>query len=129
MRRSFPELSRPVSRRRLEGELRTLMRVGGINDRDATIGYPASLDVEHAVDPRRYAQVYPDLLHFEFARATRYLPAPWRIGVLAHEVGHVLDPTGTEEGADLAAFEHLGVRIGYDRRWPGKGLQVAVDFL
>lgn len=105
------------------------MRVGGLRADHATVDFPASLDVEHAMDPRRYAQVMPELLHFEFAKATRSLPFPWRLGVLAHEVGHVLDPTRTEMGADLAALQYLGVAIGYDRRWPGKGLQVAVDFL
>jgi hypothetical protein len=62
----------------------------------------------------------------EFAGAMRELPPEHRLGLYAHEVGHLLFPSGGEADADIAAYGLLGVHIGYDHRWPGKGLQVAI---
>jgi hypothetical protein len=62
---------------------------------------------------------------FEFAPQMVWLPKALRIGLLAHEVGHVLRP-GSEQDADDAAEEILGIPIAYDMRWPGKGLQSAM---
>lgn len=64
---------------------------------------------------------------FELAPQAVWLPDRHRRALLAHEVGHVLDPDGGEDDADAAAECHTGVKIGYDRRWPGKGLQVAMN--
>lgn len=50
----------------------------------------------------------------------------YQLGVLAHELGHVLlrgDPAHSETDADERA-RVAGLHIKYDRaRWPGKGLQ------
>ena len=80
----------------------------------------------HQGNERRYAQVMPLATPpvFELAPQSVHLPAKNRRALLAHEVGHVLDPRGSEDEADAAAFQSLGVQIGYDHRWPGKGLQV-----
>lgn len=37
----------------------------------------------------------------------------------------MLAPRGTEAQADAAVSRELGIRVGYDRRWPGRGLQYA----
>lgn len=123
----YPVLDRPIPEQQLVDELGELLERGGVlrSGPTASVWLWNPLDVEHAKNPRRYAQVIPDERRFEFARATLYLPACHRLGLLAHEVGHVLDPIGGEDDADAAAARHLGVQIGYDRRWPGKGLQVA----
>lgn len=83
---------------------------------------------EHERNPRRYAQCIPDEMVFEFADQYRWLPWEYRLGLMAHEIGHVVDPDPrkTEEGADYWGMQSLGVLITYDHRWPGKGLQVAV---
>jgi hypothetical protein len=61
---------------------------------------------------------------FQLAPQSVYLPMRNRHALFAHEVGHALDPEGGEDDADRAALKGTGVRIGYDDRWPGKGLQV-----
>lgn len=87
------------------------------------------LDREHLRKRRRYAQCIPPKLRFEFAEATLGLDAAHRRGVVAHEVGHVVEylmrGNTSERGADRTAKQTLGVEIGYDKSWPGKGLQVA----
>jgi DNA-binding MarR family transcriptional regulator len=77
----------------------------------------------HCKNSRRYAQVIPNRLQFEFALQTLWLPAAHRGGLIAHEIGHVLAPEGSEDDADRAAHKVLGIKITYDKRWPGKGLQ------
>jgi hypothetical protein len=121
-----PHLKRPVSRKKLRQELSQLCRRAGIK---GTLEWPESLGRTHERNWRRYAQVATHTRPpaFELAPQTRWLDAAHRRGLLAHEVGHVLDPYGSEDDADQAAFESLGIRIGYDHRWPGKGLQVATN--
>jgi hypothetical protein len=121
-----PKLKRPVSRKKIRAELAALCRRAGFQG-PLSLEWPESLARTHNRNHRRYAQVAPYTRppEFELARQTRWLPARHRRGLLAHEVGHVLDPEGTEDQADEAALEALGIRIGYDKRWPGKGLQVA----
>jgi len=121
-----PKLKRPVSRKKIRSELAALCRRAGFEG-PLSLEWPESLARTHNRNWRRYAQVAPFTRppEFELARQTRWIPARYRRGLLAHEVGHVLDPDGSEDEADQAAFEGLGVKIGYDRRWPGKGLQVA----
>ncbi len=103
-----------------------LVGVAGLDPQKIEIAYPAALQREHEQNSRRYAQVDPTVPLFEFARSTRALPLKHRVGLYAHEIGHVLVPWEDEDGADDAARRVLGVTIGYDRRWPGKGLQYAV---
>ena len=81
----------------------------------------------HARNCRRYAQVhfarYPAVI--EFAPQVLWLPRKYRLGLIAHELGHILAPGKSEAEADRAALRFLRVHITYDKRnFPGKGLQV-----
>lgn len=119
-----------IPEQQLVAELGELLQRGGLvgdGGPMAQVWLWDPLDVEHARNPRRYAQVIPDWRRFEFARATLQLPRCQRLGLLAHEVGHVLAPDGGEDEADQAAADILGVPIAYDERWPGKGLQIALN--
>jgi hypothetical protein len=124
-----PELARAIAFDQLYEEMCWVCDLGGIGDFDLVI--EPTVTAEHVKNPRRYAQVTahdtPPL--FEFAEQTLRLSWPHRLGLMAHEVGHVLDPDPkkTEPGADQTALRALGIKIQYDPRWPGKGLQVAVD--
>lgn len=125
---SYPVLRQPISEAQLLRELDSMLERAGLagdGGPAATAWFWGPLDAEHEENPRRYAQVIPQQRRFEFARAILWLPPEHREGLLAHEVGHVLDPEADEDGADAAARRVTGVDIGYDRRWPGKGLQVA----
>lgn len=86
---------------------------------------------EHESNRRRYAQVeLGSTPVFEFADQARRLPYPQRLGLYAHEVGHVLawDSMGDhdEDTADAFGMAALDLIIVYDKRWPGKGLQTAM---
>jgi hypothetical protein len=89
-----------------------------------TVRFTEELSVTHEHDARRYAHVYPYDLIFEFAPQSLCLPKKHREALIAHEIGHILDPEGGEEDADRAAEEAFGFKIDYDMRWPGIGLQV-----
>lgn len=133
-----PRLVRPIMPVQLRRELEVLLRQAGIAHRKHSVMFPVSLAREHIADHRRYAQVVPSRMAFEFAMDTLWLPRRYRFALYAHEIGHVLDPIlprcGTATGvcshgaiegrADRLAFERLGIKIGYDKAWPGKGLQV-----
>ena len=121
---AYPTLPAPVDAQLFGGELAALVREAGFDPRSGSVKFLRTLDDEHMEDPRRYAQVLVEKLHFEFTHAVLWLPRPQRIGVLAHEVGHVMRPDGGEREADDAAGE-LGFPISYDLRWPGRGLQTA----
>lgn len=122
-----PKLKRPVPRKQVRAELADLYHQAGFKGPVDLEWEEQALRRTHDRNQRRYAQVapYERPPHFELAPQAVYLPAPNRRGLLAHEVGHVLDPEGSEDDADRAAHEAIGVKIGYDHRWPGKGLQVA----
>lgn len=130
-----PRRRYPVDRSQVEAELAQLYRQAGFQGRPV-VGWPNDLTSLHERNHRRYAQVFPGegdpklggrgVPRFELAEQARWLPREHRRGLLAHEVGHAIDP-GSEKDADRAAHEHLGVKIAYDRRWPGKGLQVALS--
>lgn len=125
---SYPVVSRPISEAQLLRELGGMLSRAGLDGDGgpaATAWFWDPLDAEHEENPRRYAQVIPSERRFEFARAVLWLRPEHREGLLAHEVGHVLDPEADEDGADAAARRVIGVDIGYDNRWPGKGLQIA----
>ena len=121
-----PHLKKPVPRAQVRRELEGLYRKAGLSG-PVELDWPEKLGDTHDRNTRRYAQVAP-FQHppaFELAPQTAYLPDPNRRALLAHEVGHVLVPHGSEDQADAAAFRGTGVKIGYDPRWRGKGLQVA----
>jgi cation transport regulator ChaC len=131
---THPMLKHPIPRGRVIGELYDLYYKAKLPG-DPELSWPNSLSSKHAEDPRRYAQVFfgggdPGIggrgrPRVELAEQVRWLPAAQRRGLLAHEVGHIVYPEGTEDEADQAAYESTGVKIGYDHRWPGKGLQTA----
>ena len=130
---THPMLAEPVPRGRVIGELYDLYYRTGLPG-DPELSWPNSMAKTHARDSRRYAQVFigagpsangQGRPRVELAEQVRWLPRQHRRGLLAHEIGHALAPDGTEDDADEAALEATGVRIGYDHRWPGKGLQVA----
>lgn len=116
-----------VSREQVEAELAQLWRRSGLPG-SFQVRWPAHMNRRHARCRRSHAQVRlssPPV--FEFAGAVCGLDARHREGLLAHEVGHVLNPEGGENGADAAAEQVLGVRIGYDAAWPDFGLQVRIN--
>lgn len=123
---THPSMPRPIPAAQLASELNEMLVRAGIDPKKATIAFTADLDAEHRRNPRRYAAVMIDRPAFMFAKQTLWLPPAQRRGLLAHEVGHVLTPGGTENDADRAAHRVLGIQIGYDHRWPGKGLQTAL---
>ena len=79
----------------------------------------------HVKNPRRYAETDVRLRKFFFADQVLILPRAQRSGLIAHEIGHAYwnGFPHTEADADRAAKDMLGVKITYDHRWPGKGLQ------
>jgi hypothetical protein len=109
--------------------LRRLVLRAGFDPRQAQLVFPAALDRIHANNRRRYAQMIPSTMRFELARAFFDLEWRFQAGLLAHEVGHLVAvrrfDDDSESGADAAARTYLGIAIGYDRSWPGKGLQYA----
>lgn len=126
---AFPELARPISRRQVRDELAGVCALADINS--FRLVFSDEVTREHKRNPRRYAQVMPWTQPpvFEFADQVRLLQWEHRLGLYAHEVGHVLagrNGEHTEDEADIAAMEVLDLIILYDQRWPGKGLQTAV---
>lgn len=125
----YPVRTDPVPIETFRAELAEMLLRGGLDPRQAKLRWPQELDFEHWEHPRRYAQVHVPTMTFEFAHAVLWLHDSHRIGLLAHEVGHVLTDGTTEEAADRAAERVLYVPIVYDLRWPGKGLQCAAGGL
>lgn len=133
-----PSLRRPVTRERFLAEILRAMghavRAGAIPAVAGVVQFTRGLSRTHGANARRYAQVSSGCAGaapvFEFAPEALLLPSAHRRGLVAHEVGHViahyaLGPGHSETQADACARAVLGVAIGYDKRWPGKGLQVA----
>ena len=124
-----PSLARPIAFDQLVAELRdaTVQADLGLT---FDVEIDPELTAEHERNPRRYAAVTARdaTPTFFFAEQMLWLPYPHRLGLYAHEIGHVLDPdpAKTEDGADLHGMLALDLLIVYDCRWPGKGLQVAV---
>ena len=96
-------------------------------DEVCAVEFTKEMDKTHRRNCRRYAEVDPESLHFYFAPQIIGLSHAHQAGLIMHELGHVLCKDmaggGTEDDADRAAEETFGVKIRYDRRWPGKGLQ------
>jgi hypothetical protein len=103
-----------------------LARKAGITER-CKLNFSERMRRRNHQDPRAFAEVDPEKLEFHFAPQVLDLPREHQRGLIAHEIGHVLcrdlPGGGTESDADDAAWEVLGVRVEYDCRWPGKGLQ------
>jgi hypothetical protein len=85
-----------------------------------SIGPPdaSHMDRRNSRDRRAFADVDPRTGHFFFAKAILRLDAKHRLGLLSHEVGHLVAPRASERGADRAARKMLGVAITYDSRFP-----------
>lgn len=121
-----PSLAHPIPVHRLRAELGELLARTGIHPPSVTLVVSDRLGRIHARNARRYAEVRPAPAEVHVAPQILSLPEANRWGVLAHEVGHLFVGGGTEPDADRAALDVLGVKIGYDRRWPGRGLQRAL---
>lgn len=124
-----PSLATSVTLDVLEREFLEVLSRGpeGLPDR-WTVRISDALARTHARNPRRYAQSVPATLTCEFAPQFLLLPRGNRIGLIAHELGHcaahrTVGPGHSEEDADEEALRTFGVRIDYDPRWPGRGLQ------
>lgn len=118
-----------ITKAQLLKDLKELVAVAGFDPAKVVMVFWGPLDREHESNCRRYAQMIPSSYRFEFARAILSLPPRHRLGLLAHEVGHLIairnHGDDSEDGADLWARKGLGITIGYDMSWPGKGLQYA----
>ncbi len=123
-----PCLKGPISEERFKREFWKLYYFSGLPAAGIRVAFEPSLAKVHDRNPRRYAQVTASQGLFEFAPQALLLPKKNRSGLIAHEIGHALfgETEHTEDDADDAAEKALGVIIDYDRRWPGKGLQIAV---
>jgi hypothetical protein len=129
-----PRIRYPRPRDEVYDQLQSLREQAGLRGHPM-LSWPSSLARLHEKNARRYAQVYfpggerfagNGDARYELAEQARWLPAPHLRGVLAHEVGHELaGPEGSEADADAAVEGALGLKLSYDRRWPGKGLQRA----
>lgn len=129
-----PTLKRPITVAQLKRELAWVWARARF-ERWMTyeIFFPPRLTKTHRRNSRRYAQCIPGTRTiFEFAEQVLWLPREHRLGLIAHEIGHVIDP-GSEADADAAAYECLGILVGYDQRWPThagrRGLQYAARIL
>lgn len=122
-----PVLARPISQAAFMAEFSALwLRVRGLPARPtAQVVFSDKLARVHCRSSRRYAEVDVGRRIFYFAPQILLLPRAQRLGLVAHEIGHVLMGARAhpEWTADCAAFDDLSVSISYDRRWPGKGLQ------
>lgn len=124
-----PQLDRPIPFDQLVAELAECIEQSPLEG-PWEVMLDDDLTAEHLRNPRRYAAVtaHAAVPCFAFAEQTLMLTYPNRLGLYAHEIGHVLDPdpAKTEDGADMHAMAALDLLIVYDHRWPGKGLQTAV---
>lgn len=127
-----PTRATPLTKAQFRSGFDRLWAVSGLRCAKK-ITFPKELTSEHCRNSRRYAQVFwvKDSVTFEFAAQTLWLPDPYVVGLIAHEIGHVLvgriSTEHTENDADAAAQIVLGIRIDYDKKnFPGKGLQIAL---
>lgn len=122
-----PALVRPISFQRFLDEFARVWLRGPLrltHGRRPKVVLDEELAQTHARNCRRYAWVDVPLREFHFAPQVLWLPAANRLGLLGHEVGHVIAGLrGDEDDADRASLEVFGISIGYDLRFPGKGLQ------
>lgn len=71
------------------------------------------VEKDHRDDPRVYAHVFhrPDMT-ICLCKAYSKLMMGHKIGLLVHEIGHLMSDGGEAE-ADLWAHENLGINIGF----------------
>lgn len=120
---THPELRHRIRLSKLAGELALLTDAVRLDA--VALEVTDALDRTHRKNARRYAEVDPfgRPLTIEVAPQILWLPRAYRLGLLAHEVSHILCPGCSEDEADAVSYARLGVIIKYDPRWPGKGLQ------
>ena len=129
-----------ITRAQLRAELDELLARARIDPRSVKLTFSRTLDRIHAKNRRQHAHINLDRREIEVARAILKLDAPHRLGILAHEVGHLhcdakFGRAHTEDQVDRCAHEATNVLISYDRSWPGhhhldptlRGLQVGTD--
>jgi hypothetical protein len=118
-----PKLARPISAGQFCMEFMALWSRAR-PDTGARIIFDERLSRVHRRNVRRYAETDVRQRRFYFAPEVLWLQRRNRLGLIAHEIGHVImGGRGTEAQADCAAFDDLDVVIEYDRRWGGRGLQ------
>lgn len=123
---THPCLPRPIQAEQFRREFEKFWRRADLDAR-ARVELAPYMSGVHARDARRYAEVDPEKHAFFFAPEILILAYRYRAALIAHEIGHVLVPNGTEDDADRAAHRVLAVTITYDPSWPGKGLQVLAE--
>jgi hypothetical protein len=129
----IPSLRRPIPESLLAEEFYFVWERGPVSAYypKPKIVISQALEEVHRRDPRRYAEcevtrkVRQRRRFVYFAPSTLLLPEANRLGLCAHEAGHLIlwDKRHTEDDADQAALLCYGVEVTYDRRWPEKGLQ------
>ncbi len=130
----------PITREKLRAELDELLVRAGIAPDSVRLTFSRELDREHGRHKRTHAQVVLGKREVQVAQAILKLDAAHRLGILAHEVGHIcclatIGEDHSEDQANRAAMEATQVLITYDRSWPGhhpddhsiRGLQVGTD--
>ena len=120
-------LQQPIDSDRFLKEFMQIYSRAGFMCKRPAVVFSRALGRTHCRNHRRYASVVIDEQEFSFAPQILWLPKTYRLGLIAHEIGHVLCPEGDEDDADTAALDVLCVSIKYDRSFPGKGLQSGVD--
>ena len=124
-----PIMSRPISPSRFVAEFDVLWGRALVKRAPKPrIHFETRLDVLNDRNPRRYAETDVRRRIFCFAPRVLFLARPYRVALIAHEIGHVImgPVPHTEDDANCAAFDDLSVFIRYDRRnFPGRGLQCA----
>jgi hypothetical protein len=69
---------------------------------------------EHRESRRQYAHVFHIENQVCCARAIADLPEKYRLGILMHELGHIMaGQRGSEDAANSAVFRETGIRIYY----------------
>jgi hypothetical protein len=88
------------------------------------IKHCSEADEEHAASFRQYAHTfhYPNIICV--AKAFWKLPEGYLMGILAHEIGHILsDGKGGEEGANREMYKRYGIHIQYVDSEYGRNLE------
>jgi hypothetical protein len=79
---------------------------------------------DHRKKMRWYSHTYCKPNTICVSSAFLNLPEAYQVGILVHEVGHLLtEPDATEKEADRAANKYFGVRIKHKNTPFGKNLQ------
>lgn len=115
----------PISERRFLAEFMIVWSRSGLAG-SPRVTFCDRVEGIHRRNKRRFAETDVAKAHFYFAHSIRSLPPSLRLGLIAHEVGHALHGRRrhSEDDADFAARQVLGVAISYERRgFPGKGVQ------